>query len=45
MARTDVSILWYFADLPNPRLDRTKNHLLGEILVAALCAVIAGADS
>jgi predicted transposase YbfD/YdcC len=41
----DVSIARYFADLPDPRIDRTKKHLLGDILAIALCAVIAGADS
>lgn len=34
----------YFADLPDPRIDRTKRHLLTDILVIALCAMICGAD-
>jgi predicted transposase YbfD/YdcC len=41
----DVSIARYFADLPDPRIDRTKKHLLGDILVIALAATVAGADS
>src|SRR3954451_19326382 len=41
----DLSIARHFASLPDPRLDRTKKHLLGDILVIALCATIAGADS
>ena len=45
MPQQDVSIARYFADLPDPRIDRTKKHLLGDILVIALCAVICGADS
>jgi predicted transposase YbfD/YdcC len=45
MPNTDVSIARYFAALPDPRIDRTKKHLLGDILVIALCAVICGADS
>jgi predicted transposase YbfD/YdcC len=45
MPRHDVSIARYFADLPDPRVDRTKKHLLGDILVIALCAVVCGADS
>lgn len=45
MPQQDVSIARYFADLPDPRIDRTKKHLLGGILVIALCAVICGADS
>jgi predicted transposase YbfD/YdcC len=45
MPKKDVSIARCFADLPDPRIDRTKKHSLGDILVIALCAVIAGADS
>src|SRR5262245_36502565 len=41
----DLSLARYFADLPDPRVDRTKKHALGDILVIALCATIAGADS
>jgi predicted transposase YbfD/YdcC len=41
----DVSIARYFADIPDPRVDRTKKHALGDILVIALCAAICGADS
>lgn len=39
------SIHAYFADLPDPRVDRTKRHDLMEVLAVALCAVICGADS
>jgi predicted transposase YbfD/YdcC len=35
----------YFADLPDPRIDRTRKHRLSDILVIAVCAVICGADS
>jgi predicted transposase YbfD/YdcC len=45
MPQKDVSIARYFADLPDPRIDRTKKHALSDILVIALCAVICGADS
>lgn len=45
MSNQDVSIARYFADLPDPRMDRTKKHALGDILVIALCAVVCGADS
>ena len=34
-----------FADLTDPRIDRTKRHALLDILTIALCAVICGADS
>ena len=45
MPHQDVSIARHFSGLPDPRLDRTKKHTLGDILVIALCAVVAGADS
>src|SRR5437879_236397 len=34
----------YFGAVPDPRIDRTKQHLLLDILVIALCAVICGAE-
>ena len=34
----------YFHDIDDPRVDRTKFHLLHDILVIAICAVICGAD-
>ena len=34
----------YFGAVPDPRIDRTKQHLLLDILVIALCAVIYGAE-
>lgn len=42
---TRIAFADYFADLPDPRIDRTKKHQLSDILVIALCAVVAGADS
>src|SRR3954467_11890547 len=35
----------HFAELTDPRVDRGKLHLLLDILVIALCAVICGADT
>jgi predicted transposase YbfD/YdcC len=35
----------HFGDLNDPRIDRTKLHMLLDILVIAICAVIAGADN
>jgi predicted transposase YbfD/YdcC len=40
-----ASIQEYFATVTEPRVDRTKLHLLMDILVMAICAVICGADS
>jgi hypothetical protein len=45
MPKQDVSIARHFAEVPDPRIDRTKKHALADILVIALCAVICGADS
>jgi predicted transposase YbfD/YdcC len=39
-----TSIEHHFADLKDPRIDRTKLHKLIDILVIAICAVICGAD-
>jgi hypothetical protein len=40
------SLLEYFADLEAPRrVERTKEHLLLDIVAIAICAVICGADS
>ena len=35
----------HFAELPDPRVERTQLHLLLDIWVIALCAVICGADT
>lgn len=35
----------YFAELPDPRVERTKLHPLVSIVSIALCAVLCGADS
>ena len=42
---TRIAFADYFADLPDPRIDRTKLHRLGDILVIAVCAVVCGADN
>jgi hypothetical protein len=35
----------HFQSLPDPRVDRTEEHRLTDILTIAIGAVIAGADS
>ena len=35
----------HFGNLTDPRIDRTKLHKLLDILVIAICVVIAGADN
>jgi predicted transposase YbfD/YdcC len=42
---SDLSAARFFADLPDPRRDRTRKHALTDILVIALAATIAGAES
>lgn len=45
MATSPVSIRKPFASRKIPRLNRCKRHLLTDILVIAICAVIAGANN
>ena len=45
MSPSDLSAARFFACLPDPRVDRTKKHALTDILVIALAATIAGAES
>jgi predicted transposase YbfD/YdcC len=40
----DASIGYHFTDLEDPRIDRSKQHKLLDILVIAICAIICGAD-
>src|SRR6266536_2529989 len=42
--RPRTSISEHFATLTDPRVERSKAHLLVEIVTIALCAVICGAD-
>ncbi len=39
------SPLSYFSELRDPRVERTREHLLEEILLMALAAVLSGAGS
>ena len=46
MARSSmVAILTKFESLTDPRIDRTKHHLLLDMVTIALCAAICGANS
>lgn len=46
MARSTLrSLADHFADLPDPRLDRNKEHALLDIVVMAVCGILAGCDS
>lgn len=38
------SPLKYFADVRDPRVDRTREHLLEEILLLTIAAVLSGAN-
>jgi len=35
----------FFSDIPDPRVDRTKQHPLINIITIAICAVLSGADA
>lgn len=39
-----ASISQHFSGIPDPRINRRKRHLLGDIFFITLCAVICGAD-
>jgi predicted transposase YbfD/YdcC len=38
------SLIEHFADLPDPRMERTRLHALTDILVIAICAIVCGAE-
>ena len=40
-----ITIIDYFSNIEDPRVDRTKEHLLIDIIFIAICAVICGADT
>jgi predicted transposase YbfD/YdcC len=44
-ADPELSLLHHFARLSDPRTTHTCQHLLRDVLVIALCAVLGGADS
>jgi predicted transposase YbfD/YdcC len=44
-ADQEHSITHHFADLTDPRIDRSRLHELLDIVAIAICAVVAGADS
>lgn len=43
--RRPLAIGHYFGDVTDPRVDRTKDHHLLDIIIIAICAVLCGADS
>ena len=38
------SLVYHFSVIEDPRIDRTKDHLLIDILVVALCAMLCGGE-
>ena len=44
MPKKNKSLGHHFADLPDPRINRTRHHSLHDILVVAICGVVCGAD-
>ena len=44
MQHLQACLSTYFDDIPDPRVDRTKQHLLKDILVITILAAIAGAS-
>jgi predicted transposase YbfD/YdcC len=44
-ADQELSLAHHFAELTDPRIDRSRLHELLDIVAIAICAVVAGADS
>jgi predicted transposase YbfD/YdcC len=44
-AKKKACFVDFFADMPDPRLDRKKRHELMDIFVVALCGVLTGAET
>ncbi len=44
MARQKLALVECFSEIVDPRIERTKRHLLSDILTLAVLAVIAGAE-
>ncbi len=45
MTSTTAALLEHFATLEDPRVERSKEHLLLDIIGITICATICGADS
>ena len=43
--RPKITLIDHFEQLTDPRVERTKDHKLIDIIVIALCAMICGADT
>jgi hypothetical protein len=43
-AQDAVNLLRFFDDLPDPRSNVNRLHRLGDVIVMAICAVLANAD-
>ena len=41
---SNTSVISHFATLPDPRIERTKQHQLIDIITIALCGIICGAN-
>jgi len=44
-ADRELSLAYHFAELTDPRIDRSRLHDLLDIVAIAICAVVAGADT
>jgi predicted transposase YbfD/YdcC len=42
--KSKVSLIEYFKDLPDPRMDRKKEHKLIDILIIAICCLLCGGE-
>ena len=44
-SESEISLIEYFTELEDPRIDRTKHHQLLDIINIAVCGVICGAEN
>ena len=42
--KDSTNIIQFFDELPDPRSEVNRGHLLGDVIVIAICAVLAGCD-
>ncbi len=40
-----AALMQYFAQVPDPRIERSRLHPLSSILLVTLCAIVCGAES
>ena len=42
---TSMNIIDHFRDIEDPRIDRRKRHMIWDIIVLTICAVVCGCET